>query len=92
MAPEQAAMFSSAEKNTTYDEKIDIFSLGLIFWEIVTTKRPIRTTKEVKNGEFKLLEEEKHHYPGRFFKPLVINCIKFNPKKRPTAEKFEQMD
>jgi serine/threonine protein kinase len=50
MAPE--VVNAVVLRSDNYEPKADIFSLGLILWEIATTKRPNRSQQEIIQGTF----------------------------------------
>ena len=87
-AQPEAIPFMSPEamqKEAHYNEKLDIFSLGVLMLEIATQQPPlvglvgIGTVKEiVRRGEDLSKLEEDHP-----LKPLILSCLEDNPKERP---------
>ena len=75
-----------------YNESLDIFSVGVLMLEIGTQQEPlvnlrgIGIIREVKRRErdLKLMGED---HPLR---PLVLLCLKNNPKERPTASDLQR--
>lgn len=84
LAPEQ-------EKGETYDEKVDVYALGLILMEMFTL---IKTSHE----RFKLFNDlrKSHHIPDFIRKNfqleanLILLMTSSDPKDRPSSEKIEK--
>ena len=80
MPPEAAAA-----GNSHYNEKLDIFSLGVLMLEIATQQSPrvslvgIGVTPELKRRGEDLSKLNADH-PLR---PLILSCLNDNPKERP---------
>ena len=68
-----------------YNEKLDIFSLGVLMLEVATQQPPhvglvgIGTVKEIvrRRGDLSKLEED------HCLKPLILSCLKDDPRERP---------
>ena len=76
-------------KNANYDEKVDIWSLGIIFYELLYGLSPFHSD----NMEELLNKVNKGDYfvPLTFSKEAIsfLNCmLQYNPKKRLTADKL----
>jgi len=73
----------------TYTEKADIFSLGVVFWEIATGEIPYQECdmstiiESVKSGERLDIPPD----VPRFFQELIEICWDNDPLKRPNASK-----
>ena len=73
------------QKHSHYNEKLDIFSLGVLMLEVATQQPPrvglvgIGTIKEIvrRKEDLSKLEED---YP---LKLLILSCLEDDPKKRP---------
>ena len=71
--------------NSHYNEKLDMFSLGVLMLEIATQKHPrrdltgINTTPEVLRRRGDLSKLDKDHP----LQPLILSCLNDNPKERP---------
>ena len=72
-------------KESHYNEKLDIFSLGVLMLEIATQQPPevnlvgIGVTPEIQRHEADLSKLEEEHP----LKPLILSCLKDDPKERP---------
>ena len=73
------------QEQTHYNEKLDIFSLGVLVLEIATRQPPrvglmgIGTVKETLRRREDLSKLEEDHC----LKPLILSCLKDDPKERP---------
>ena len=73
------------QDSARYNEKIDTFSVGVLMLEVATQQSPqvslvgIGTTSELKRREADLSKLAEDHP----LKPLILNCLKDNPKERP---------
>ena len=73
------------QKESRYNEKLDIFSVGVLMLEVATQQPPevnllgIGVTPETQHhgGDLSKLEED---HP---LKPLILSCLEDDPKKRP---------
>ena len=75
-----------------YDSKADIYSLGIILWEMWYGKRAL-IPAETLPGLFAMVDEgyrpaevEGYKPPSDCWKELMENCWQGNPDERPTAE------
>ena len=78
-------------KNETYNEKVDIYAMGLILYEMCSLFRTLMQRIE----SLKLLKESgkisnnfKEQFPLE--SEIIIKMTKFKPKDRPTAEQILQ--
>eukprot|EP01026_Neomeris_dumetosa_P035031 TRINITY_DN2802_c0_g1_i5.p1 TRINITY_DN2802_c0_g1~~TRINITY_DN2802_c0_g1_i5.p1 ORF type:complete len:1176 (+),score=141.00 TRINITY_DN2802_c0_g1_i5:448-3528(+) len=75
-------------------EKIDIYSLGVIMWEIWTTQRPWEGENMVAIS-YKVVNEQQrppmpNNIPARL-KNLIESCWDDDPKRRPSARDIQRM-
>lgn len=81
MAPEVIAGYK-------YTEKADVFSFGIILWELATRKPPYygidgtEVSKKVVNEDYRPKLSEKDNVPGQFLE-LMRKCWARDPDKRP---------
>ena len=68
-----------------FNNKVDIFSYGLVVYEIFTYKQ-----REVENAFLDLILPV--HFPevSKVFMPLIEKCVSRDPNKRPTAIDIEK--
>ena len=88
MAPE------SIEENI-YNKKTDVYSFGIIMYEIITGLSPFAEAKKSKMSIYKFKDEIKNGYRPEFacpikdyFRDLIKHCWSGNPDERPS---FEQL-
>ena len=73
------------QEQSRYNEKLDIFSLGVLMLEVATQQPPhvrlvgIGTIKEILRRREDLSKLEDDHP----LKPLILSCLKDDPKERP---------
>ena len=73
------------QKESHYNEKLDIFSLGVLMLEVATQQPPcvglvgIGMVEEVLRRREDLSKLEEDHP----LKPLILSCLKDDPKERP---------
>jgi serine/threonine protein kinase len=85
MAPE---LFSG----TPYGKEVDVFSLGIVMWECLTSKSPFadRSNFEIParvlKGERPAMPADPSRFKGTAFFDLLAACWERKPKKRPTIE------
>jgi len=77
-------------KDLPYDSKSDIWSLGCVFYEVLTLHPPFRA-KDM-NGLFKkvtlgVFDEPPKHFSSEL-RNLVTSMIRVNPKDRPSSEQL----
>jgi serine/threonine protein kinase len=79
---------------TGHSKETDIYSFGMILWEIVTNKKPFSNFQ----GQSRDIEIYKHVLSGKreaipstvpkFYVELIQACWKTNPKERPSLRKI----
>ncbi|XP_030557013.1 cysteine-rich receptor-like protein kinase 42 [Drosophila novamexicana] len=74
-----------------YSEKCDVFSFGIVLWEVMAHKRPfyhlehlptLAIMNKISQGERPLLADVEHHANSNKLKSLMKNCWHTDPKKR----------
>ena len=73
------------QKHSRYNEKLDVFSLGVLMLEIATQQPPcvdmfgigVREEVDRRKEDLAKLKE------GHRLKPLILSCLKNNPQERP---------
>lgn len=93
MAPE----IFKGQKNTT---KTDIYSFGLIVWEIITKRIPFKSVP-YKELEYKMANDQEffEHYlwsnipmnANRFLISIAKMCLQYNPLLRPTFSELSSI-
>ena len=81
-----------------YDEKLDIFSMGVLMIQTITCKFPLPTDKAVEKGGITVLvpEIERHRSDISIIPPshpllsLALNCLKDKSHQRPSAAELCQ--
>ena len=70
-----------------YNEKIDIFSLGVVMLEIATQQRPsLNPSRHGSVPEIERRTEDLSVLPGDHpLKPIILQCLRDNPKERPDS-------
>lgn len=72
MAPEQLS-------GKPADKPSDVFSFGVLVWECVTRKRPLKYVKNLKQLTKKKVDPRLHKIPANWsqtFKILIGDCLK----------------
>jgi len=84
----------------SYDSKVDVYSLGLIFYFAVTKAPPFMGYNRDKRHKF-VQEHKNYTINPRFSLPsnvkqLIKNCTRFSPEERPTSTElvtqFERLE
>ncbi|EGC36553.1 hypothetical protein DICPUDRAFT_19597, partial [Dictyostelium purpureum] len=65
-----------------YTEASDVFSYGMILWELITTKIHCNETQD------KLLQLELSPLATPKWKKLIVHCLEESPDERPTVEEI----
>ena len=92
MAPEVIT-----EGKEAYSDKAEVYSLGIIFWELVAGKLPFqdeqdreRIKERIKAGKLDEVPKAcQERYP--FFANLIISCRAKDPKERPTLREVSRI-
>ena len=83
-----------------YDEKIDVYSFGILMYEILTDSKPfpILSKSEITDFEFEQKVINENFTPDlnkpmkQAHRRLIEQCLSRNPKKRPSfSELFEKL-
>jgi ankyrin repeat protein len=92
-------VLSTLEQGVSYTMASDIYSLGMLFWEMATRKMPYIINGQVKADpmqtmRFMFIEgrRERDHIPERCpleFAQLINDCCAERPDERPTAKEVE---
>jgi len=72
-------------ENGQYTEKSDIYSMGIVFWEICTGKIPRIETENVNENNF--LNGISENTSSDFIQ-IIRECLDSNPEKRPSAQQI----
>ena len=77
------------QQHSCYDEKLDIFSLGVLMLEVATQQPPrVNMYGSGFIPELKRREKDLAKLGGDHpLRPLIISCLEDNPKKRPDIVK-----
>lgn len=94
-APEMFADFK--ETLVKYNEKVDIWSLGMILFELLTLEVPYQTEcqgnrfeieKAIRRGQKPLIPRRGSRIGGRILPILFQKCTEINPKERPSSREI----
>ena len=81
MAPEVNAALG-------YGKEVDVYSFGILLWEICAARKPFSNVKSAEDFENKVFRKEERPKPGKYWpeylKDLMQKCWSCDPKERPT--------
>ncbi|XP_064541826.1 mitogen-activated protein kinase kinase kinase 7-like [Drosophila montana] len=78
-----------------YTEKSDVFSFGIVLWEVLAQKKPFYHLEnrehfailfQIGSGKHPILEDVKNYPDVQNLRYVIRSCWKMEPKKRPTME------
>jgi serine/threonine protein kinase len=81
-------------KKQQYDETIDVWSLGVLLYELITSELPFQANNlpllclKILKGTYSPLP----YYVSKGLKDLVENLLQVDPKKRPTIKEILKYD
>ncbi|XP_062123829.1 putative mitogen-activated protein kinase kinase kinase 7-like isoform X2 [Drosophila sulfurigaster albostrigata] len=91
MAPEVC------DDNGKYTEKCDVFSFGVIFWEVLSEKKPfdiykdlhpLAVQKKIINGDRLNINYIRIHHNSDLITPIIEKCWDGDPENRPTMKEL----
>ncbi|CAG8670545.1 2779_t:CDS:2, partial [Ambispora leptoticha] len=75
-----------------FDERCDIYSLGVIFWEITAERRPFNGQNDISLA-LNLMKGKREKFPESTppkFAELAMSCWDEDPEKRPSLSQIKQ--
>lgn len=87
MAPE---LFEGKE----HDDKVDVYSFGMILWEMLSGNIPFKGKKNEEISYLVCVKNQRPSFPiltPTPLKQLITNCWNSDPKKRPSFEEIYKM-
>lgn len=87
MAPE---MFDS----TIYSNKVDVYSYGMLLWEMLAESAPFKNMNAVQIGYAVCKKHERPKFPEdapKLLKKLISHCWKQDPDQRPTFDEIVKL-
>ncbi|OHT04010.1 TKL family protein kinase [Tritrichomonas foetus] len=72
-----------------YDSKVDVYSYGMLLWEILTGNSPFSGKNSVQIAVAVLKKQERPKFPKKTpkeLKDMISSCWAQNPSKRPTFD------
>jgi serine/threonine protein kinase len=88
MAPELCEMSEDTETSSPHTMASDVYSLGVVFWQLMTHLSPFERLRAYQIAATKILKNHEsipENCP-EFFKRLISACWQNDPSKRPTAQ------
>jgi hypothetical protein len=79
--------------NDHYDCKVDVYSYGMVLWEMLTGHTPFSGKTEVQVQQLVVLENRRPQMPADApagLKALIYACWEADPRKRPTFAEIVQ--
>lgn len=71
-----------------YGKEVDVYSLGILLWEICAARKPFSNVKSAEDFEKKVFTKGERPKPGKYWpqylKDLLKKCWSCDPKERPT--------
>ena len=77
-----------------FSKKADVYSMGLVLWEILAHEKPysnlkvLQISEHVLSGKIPPFPTDKNCAEG--YKNVIEKCLKLDPKDRPTFEWIER--
>ncbi|CAG8474604.1 3964_t:CDS:2 [Paraglomus brasilianum] len=81
------------DSSLPFDEKCDIYSLGVVFWEIGSGQKPFKEQNDMSLGVNIIIGQREKFGKGvpLRYKELIEKCWHDNPKERPSMREIQQV-